>query len=557
LKIGNIVEKVFLILIFMILLYLGAGNTLDHKISHDFPFGYFASDAFQHQIRAEAIKDAGNFKFEAPYISQGFENAEGRYPPVIYHLAVVLSYSSGLEVYDTIYFMVFFLISVAVLVFYLIMRDMNKQVAIIALPLSVLIFTMPNIIGFTWGHWPSIIGQAFLIMLFWIFHKIELKNSYLLIALFLSAIIMSHTSELVFGLFFIFLFILVNFLKNKLTLSHFKSIFYGGILSIIISFYYLVIFRFSWFVGQPYKFSIDPIWVGNPGFYMNNFKIFLFLILIGLLFSFFFIFSKKKFSYVALIAAISTLIMGYGNYFGFQVRSFQLRFLWPVYLSIFFGLGIYQILKFIIRRWNILYSVSISLLVLILIVFLANNSFITNTLNVPTYQKSTSPGVMDPFHWEILNWISQSTPEDSNVYFFYGDIYDQDALLRNSKRLHSQVVPNDFVENLNNRKISREYLTELPGDGGGGIVYRKSFFSFGTYDLEVSSEYLKGKRDICQFDYWIFDKISRQEALAQYNLLIANELLKKDFIEKVFENQVSVILKNSKPGENCIEERNF
>ena len=59
------------------------------------------------------------------------------------------------------------------------------------------------------------------------------------------------------------------------------------------------------------------------------------------------------------------------------------------------------------------------------------------------------------------------------------------------------------------------------------------------------------------FDYLIFDKVSRQQVLAQYNLLIANELLGKDYISQEFENEVAVILKNNQVGADCIEERSF
>ena len=68
---------------------------------------------------------------------------------------------------------------------------------------------------------------------------------------------------------------------------------------------------------------------------------------------------------------------------------------------------------------------------------------------------------------------------------------------------------------------------------------------------------LSGKKDICSFDYYVFDRSSRQPVLAQYNLLIASELQDDGSAAKVFENQVSVIMKNNNPGADCIEERNF
>src|SRR3989338_6691318 len=112
-------EKIYLAVFFFVFLLIGPGFLLDHRIGHDFPYGYLASDSFQHQVRAEAIKDIGNFKYEATYISKGFENVVGRYPPALYHIAVVFANASGLEAYDAIIFIVLFFAVLAVFVIYL------------------------------------------------------------------------------------------------------------------------------------------------------------------------------------------------------------------------------------------------------------------------------------------------------------------------------------------------------------------------------------------------------------------------------------------------------
>jgi len=44
--------------------------------------------------------------------------------------------------------------------------------------------------------------------------------------------------------------------------------------------------------------------------------------------------------------------------------------------------------------------------------------------------------------------------------------------------------------------------------------------------------------------------------LAQYNVLIASEMVKKN-ASVVFENDVVIILKNNMLGADCIEERSF
>ena len=98
--------------------------------------------------------------------------------------------------------------------------------------------------------------------------------------------------------------------------------------------------------------------------------------------------------------------------------------------------------------------------------------------SIPHLNRDTSSGLMDPFHWEALTWFNDNTPKDATVYFFYGDIYSQDAILRNTKRLHQQVVPEDFVNALQERKIRKEYITEVPGDSAGSFYRRTSFFHF-------------------------------------------------------------------------------
>jgi len=546
-KISNILEKAFLLLTLSILLYIGYSNLADHTLKHGFPYGYLASDAFQHQIRAEAIKDAGNFRYEAPYISHGFEKVIGRYPPLVYHLAVNFSYLSGLEVYDSIYFLVFLFGSLSALAMYLIIRDFNKNIAILSLPLTILIFAYGSYMGFTWGHWPSILGQFFLIAFFWSIYRINIKASFIFIALFTSAIVLTHSSELFFGISFLTLFFVFKFLNKNLKMQEIKAILIAGPISFIISFYYLIIFKNTWAISQPYSFSTIPIWEGNPGLYLSNFGILLIFITIGIVLSLLII--KKM--HITLIIGFVMLLAGYTNYAGFDLRAFQVRFFWPIYLSVFFGFALYKLSKMAIKKWNILHSAILSSVLIVLL---------TGLIKIPSvhqYEKLSTPGIMNPYHWEILNWFPKNTDENAKLYFFYGDIYSQDALLRNSKRIHYQVEPEDIINAINNKEIRREYITELPGDGGGGTVYRQSFFRFKNYVEEKPREYFYGEMDICTFDYYIFDKVSRQPVLAQYNLLVASELLQKDFISKVFENPVSIILKNNKPGADCIEERKF
>ncbi|MBI4143324.1 hypothetical protein HY487_00405, partial [Candidatus Woesearchaeota archaeon] len=319
----------------------------------------------------------------------------------------------------------------------------------------------------------------------------------------------------------------------------------AGIICIIIISYYLVIFKQVWLPRQAYEFGITGTW-DNPTMYLSDFKIFFLFIVIGLVLSVMFI---KK-SFVPAVASISMLIMGSGNYFGFREKAFQLRFFWPIFLSFFIGFAIYWLLKLLIKEWKLAYSFILSILIVAAIL-------VNAVPFVPHYNPLETSGIMNPYHWKILDWIGQNTVKESRIYFFYGDIYSQDAVLRNAKRTHYQVIPDDFIDAINKKEIRRLYDTESPGDHGGGVPYKKSFLSFGSRLDEAPQGFLIGKKDICNYDYYVFDKVSRQPVLAQYNMLIASELQKNGSATVVFENQVAIIMKNNKKGEDCIEQRSF
>ncbi len=540
-------------------LFLGPGSFLGHKLGHDFPYGYGASDAFQHQTRAEAIKDMGNFRYEAPYISSSFEGVVGRYPPVLYHLGVIFSAASGMEVYDGIYAIVLLFGVLGILVFYCLVRQFNKAVALLSLPISMLIFSFPSSIGMYWGHWPSILGQVFLICFFWAVSKGSVSGSWTLIAMAFASVMLTHTSEAIFGLVFLAMYVGWKMLSKSIAKEEMKNIISGVLIAGIVSAYYLVIFMNTWAKAQPYQFGIEPVWNGNPGFYLTSFGLVLLPLLIGAAIGIL----KAKEPQIAMVAGFSMLVAGFMNYAGFNVRSFQIRFFWPVYLSVFVGVGLYVVLRPAVKRAGHA----------ALIVVLAGLVFAVSGIEewpiVSQKESHTIPsipsikgygqGMMDGGHWESLRWISQNTEKDAKIYFFYGDIYGNDALLRNTKRVHYQADPEGFVKKLQEHTISREYLSELPGDSGGRVAIRTGWFSFedAAKEKDVPPDFFFGEKDICTFDYFVFDRTSRQQVLAEYNLLIASEIQRSNASIQVFANDVVIIMKNTKKGGECIYERTF
>lgn len=541
-------ETPYLIVIFGLLLFFGVGNLWNHELRHEFPYGMFASDAFQQQVRSEGITDAGNYRNEPSYIVKGYDDVVGYYPPVIHHTGAILHFSSGLPSYDATYFMVFFAGIVSAFVIYIIIRSFNASAALLALPMAFLLFSDKSYVGFTWGHWASIAGQLMLIASFWALSRLRESRTEILLGIFMAALAMTHQSELVYGAVFIAVYCIFLLARKELGFVLLKKLFIAAAVALVISGYYLYVFANSFGIVNPYTFFIARDWGGTPIFHIQDFGLLLAFLLVGAVFSV----PLLKKANVIVIAGFYMLLVGYTNYVGFAVRAFQPRLLWPLYFSVFFGLGIYSMIRFLpkaVRKAAVFSACA---------VFVAILAGLLSVPLVPAYSKISSPGLMDGLHWEAFQWISQNTPSESKVYFFYGDPYGQDAILRNTKRYHAQVEPEDFVAALQERETRKVYLTEVPGDHGAGMPYYSSFgkISLHLLEKEYKDKYGDMNFDVCAFDYFVFDKASVQPVLAQYNIIIANAMLGRK-AELVFENGLIAILKNSNVNGDCIETGKF
>ena len=160
------------------MLWIGLADSWGHRIQHNYPYSYLASDTFQHQTRAQWIKDTGNYRFEAPHYSAGFTDIVGFYPPILNHLSALFSHVSGLEVYDTIILLTVLFAITGALIFYFIFRAWNIHIALLSLPLTIYIFTIREArLAFFWGHWSALLGDFFFVSVCWLLLNIEKKYS--------------------------------------------------------------------------------------------------------------------------------------------------------------------------------------------------------------------------------------------------------------------------------------------------------------------------------------------------------------------------------------------
>jgi hypothetical protein len=386
------------------------------------------------------------------------------------------------------------------------------------------------------------------VALLWAFTKFELNNPFFII-IFLSGTFFGHQPEFVFGLGFIFLYFVLKFIRKDLKAGDIKKIITIGVITLLIISYYLIIFKFAW-VSAGFSaleiVSVEKFLEGRAFPPVLLFDDFNFLILIfsfiGIAIVSLMLFKKKN----TLSAAMLFLfLLGLTNYIGAGHKAFQQRFLWPIYLSAFFGIGIYYAIKFIMKRVNVIFSAGV--FILLLIIF------------IPAFGGKTNAGSsIDAAHWAGFDWIRDNVEMDKPVYFLYQDMIGQRSIYYASTQRETYVLDvGSFIQDIQSGMIKRSYKMVLSAEGGAGLPYRKSLFEFGKHMSEVA-ERMKERVDICTMPYIVFDKVSSQEALSTYNLMIANELLKNEWISVVYgDNPSVVIIKNNRPGVDCIEERSF
>jgi hypothetical protein len=540
-KLNNI--KVLLVWItFGLILFGGAQILLDNQIAHSTPHGLYAMDATTHTVFAEAFYQEGNAKFYPSYSVMGYEDVVAANPPVVYSLAASFAYLSGLSIYDSLVFLELLMFVLIPIVMYLFIRKFNETVAILSLPLSILLIKNPFFSALSWGEYPFILGILLMVTGIWAIPNINLKYFAVPFALLLSALFMAHASEFMVLVAFIFVFYVVQIYFRKQIKKTTISLSLTAMLIISICFHYYVIFK-NTFVKLQLSTSFEPIY--NAGYlvpeFIKDFPIIVWLILlVGVILSILYCYThlknkNKRWIYPAL--ALFLLVITYTNLIG-QKRALQIRLLWPALLMFFFGLVLYFIFTKTKQHKNWWLSFAVVLVLLVGFFGLYHSPF-------------AGPGLIDPYTWEGFQWMKENTPQESTIIFFYGDTYNQHTMLNLANRQTFLIDPNSLIENINNQKISYSYKISPEVFLDTWLAYKKSFFEFGYYYTEGDSKYQPFVGEVCDFDYLVFNKFSRNQPLADYNVAVANTLLQNGKSRKSFENALIIIIEIN--GGDCFE----
>jgi hypothetical protein len=537
-------EFVALLIVFAALLWLGVGNLFDHRLAHDSPWGYFASDSVHNLYLNQHLFDSGNWRYSPAHINAGYNNTVNYVLPILAHLNVNLAYASGLNVYDSLIFIAVFLACLAALLMYLIVRQWNHSVAFFSIPLFVFLFIKNFYIAITWGQLTLVAGVFFFLACVLALCFIDVPRFFIIFGVLIGALFMAHTSEFFFLAGLLIVYFVLQFFRDRLVLlPKFRPLFFSALIFLVVTGYYLVIFKSTYLINygpSSYRLFSPVMGAGFRVAQMADFGLpVVIMLLIGALVALYLTAIKKNIS-LALLLGVFMMCIGYLNYIGIGNRAFQVRFFWPVYLSVLFGLALYQVQLIFAKRLSHLNIVVVAMLVMFGFVYWQ-------------YNPIADQGLLNQDHWDSFGWIRQNAESDARVYFFYGDTYDQNAQLLLSGRLVTYAVVDKLVENAKKSFVPRIFASRNLVIQDSNLAYRRSFFSFGYYSRErnITNFY---DADICSFDYYVLDKSSGYApALAQYNLAARKLLMDSGFFEEVYSNPLVSILKNNNPGGACID----
>jgi len=272
----RLLETIVLSLFVLLFIYVKLAQPWSYQLSHTSPAFYNANDNFGNAyVYPQYVKETGNFKYEPPYTVAGYKDVVGHYPVLLTHLSAMFSLVSGIETYDTTYLIVTLFSVSAILLIYFVIRRHSKELALLSIPFMIGIFNFDFEIARAFGLWIYLTGALFLAAVIWISDKLDEKYAFVLLALFLSGAALGHTSELIFSFMFLTTYILLRRVKEKkFDICYLKKFSLGIVLFLVLSAYYLIIFKYTWMVGVAgYEFKVmDAPWFApNFGVKLSDF----------------------------------------------------------------------------------------------------------------------------------------------------------------------------------------------------------------------------------------------------------------------------------------------
>jgi hypothetical protein len=525
-------ELLVLFLFTIAFMHSGPGTFLEHKVNYDGPIKYSATDAFTYSGYSAYARESDQVKYMGEWMTYGHEEGILFQPPLRIIAEVQMSHFSGINIHNTIYIMLFMYTYFTILYMYFIIRKYKKEIAMLSLPLTLIIFKFPFNLGYNWGIWSFIPGAIMMAaVLFYFSTKDEKIPIYIIL---FSALFFSYMKVAHFTILFIGIMLIISLIKKEQTIQYIiKKWSIISIGSIIISGLIILILLSSWGVsssasGQIFGSLSVSEYHGIRTPVLDSFNIITLILLgLGLLISF--ILKKKDY---AIYLSWFLVFVSFSNTFLFGESVMKFRLYWPIWFMFFFGLTLYYILKHI-KPLN--KEIFFAILSIILMSYLGY----ANAFHVPS-------SLAEPLTQEGYKWIRENTPKDADILFFYGDLFTQSTFMSTERKSYL-LKKNDkaLIENATQANLQTSFQIEGTHDALAhynvmeGLTFKK--------EIKHLKELTTKKFHICDFDYFVISGVN-DETLMNINYQYI-ELIKEN--PERFRNNAMIIIQNTK-GENCI-----
>jgi hypothetical protein len=553
-------EWVMLLLFFAVLVMFSSIFDAGRLI-HETPTNLNAGDMFIFSAFGDLAKFEDDMKDLPPYISGGDEKAINVFPPISGILIAQLSDSTGAESYDFLIHLNILFLILAALAMYFLLRKINPLAAILSLPLFLLIFKWPFNSVIHWGGHIGNLNVFFIVATLYCFYHLEKRWMFIVLGLINAASFLSHgrefqTLNLAFGIYFVFLFV-----KNKVynsimseprnIIALFKkdetlSLFVKYVLSIAVAI--LVLFT-RWRIMQMLltKHTLGDegsfAWAYKPLFHQVTFSdygIFLYLLAVGLIISFVYLFREKNkkldiLLITALLFVLNGLVIILGNRLP-TARAYSVITAMPL-LFLFFAYTIEALAKGLKTDKK---TTTFIVFVLIMGILLVSH----------TPKEIGNSSLISPLRMDAERWMGANIENAAKTIVLYCDQCGQVSIFSPSRTTYHMVIQNDYIQNIKDSVLTSTFVVHpIP-------VFIKYYRDASTGKIsQVFDREPYENRSVCEYQYAYIEKISENDVVRQYSLLLANTLIKEAGFTIAYQNDLALILENDNVGGPCFQDK--
>lgn len=527
-----------LILVLFLLVQMINPIFFHNSINHTYPQGYLAGDAYITLANIKYVSQVGLYRDTQPdlveFSTKKYTTIE---PPLFIYLGAAITKIMGVESYDGTNIALTLLLISSILIIFIFLYKIEPLISIIFLPYALFVVAFPYMASYTWGYWRQFMAMnAFFFSLIIFQNKLSLKTS-LLLSVVLSCTILGYPY---YALFFVFLYILVLLFSYFSQKQKIKELFIYSLiiftLALIFTSVYLLDFVASRQTseGSILKASTDLAFGSYTAFGATvQFSqvqglTFVFISLIIILLYFIIkIKSHNNLVKISLALLLMLFTLSALPSLGITQRAYQLRFLWPLIITMLFSFALYILLSVFIKSKPVKSLIMLGVFILMLFLFYPISE---------QYSKVQLGSIVSEQHWAAYQYITNTADNDSEVLII-DPTQNQDHVIvsmAKKRRFLNQIdIMNILEKNLSLDNVSTERQCHYPAANFKDFKFEKITPPETCYNMNYP---------MCHFDYILLVLINNQQYLSwvdqQKLTSIFTPIKQFDYV---------VILKNNNP----------